>query len=101
MFSGITTVNMDGSYLFHVLLAVLASVSVTEMFAKTDVRKSEYDEEIENVETKEEKKIEYIENPLPLPKKHVRKTMDYAFVPEADQMKYDIAVSDSDDYDLK
>ena len=49
----------------------------------------------------EEKKIEYIENPLPVPKKHIRKTMDYAFVPEASQMKYDIAVSDNDDFDLK
>lgn len=101
VFAGITTVNMDGSYLLHVLLAVLASVSVTEMFANTDVRKSDYDEEIENVEIKEEKKIEYIENPLPIPKKHVRKTMDYAFIPEEEQMKYDIAVSDSDDFDLK
>lgn len=101
VFAGITTVNMDGSYLLHFLLAVLASVSVTEMFASTDVRKSEYDEEIEVVEIKEEKKIEYIDNPLPLPKKHVRKTMDYAFIPEDDQMKYDIAVSDSDDFDLK
>ncbi len=101
VFSGITTENMDGSYLFHVLLAILASVSVTEMFAKTDVRKYEYDEEIKNVEIQEKKKIEYIENPLPLPKKHVRKTMDYAFIPEDAQMKYDVAVSDTDDFDLK
>ncbi len=101
VFSGATTENMDGSYLLHVLLAVLASVSVTEMFAKADVIISEDEEEISKVEIKEEKKVEYIENPLPLPKKHVRKTMDYAFIPEADQMKYDIAVSDTDDFDLK
>lgn len=101
VFAGATTENMDGSYLLHVLLAVLASVSVTEMFAKTDVTISEPDEEIKEVDIIEEKKIEYIENPLPLPKKHVRKTMDYAFIPEDDQMKYDIAVSDSDDFDLK
>lgn len=101
VFSGATTENMDGSYLLHVLLAVLASVSVTEMFAKGDVKNSEKDEEIGNVEANEEKKIEFIENPLPLPKKHVRKTMDYAFIPEDDQMMYDIAVSDTDDFDLK
>jgi len=101
VFSGATTENMDGSYLLHVLFAVLASVSVTEMFAKADVMNSEENEEIGNVEEKEEKKIEFIENPLPLPKKHVRKTMDYAFIPEDDQMKYDIAVSDTDDFDLK
>ena len=101
VFSGATTENMDGSYLLHVLLSVLASVSVTEMFAKADVVISEDEEESYNVETNEEKKIEYIENPLPVPKKHVRKTMDYAFTPDASQMKYDITVSDNDDFDLK
>lgn len=102
VFSGATTENMDGSYLLHILLAILASVSVTEMFAKPDTKiNSEEEEEILEVEIKEEKKIEFIENPLPLPKKHVRKTMDYAFIPDADQMKYDVPVSDNDDFDLK
>ena len=49
----------------------------------------------------ENKKVEYIENPLPVPKKHIRKTMDYAFIPNESQMKYDIQVSDNDDFDLK
>jgi hypothetical protein len=44
--------------------------------------------------------IHYIENPLPLPKKHVKKEMDYQYpVAEAD-MKYDVEVDDADDYDI-
>lgn len=46
-------------------------------------------------------KPRYIENPLPLPKKHVAKEMDYQYdVPEKD-MKYDLFVSDQDDYDIQ
>jgi uncharacterized membrane protein YphA (DoxX/SURF4 family) len=44
--------------------------------------------------------IHYIENPLPLPKKHVKKEMDYQYpVADAD-MKYDVEVDDADDYDI-
>lgn len=55
--------------------------------------------EVENMETKKE--IKLIENPLPLPKKHVKKTMDYRFEPEPEFMKYDIEVKENDDFDLK
>ncbi|MDR2045346.1 MAG: hypothetical protein LBQ15_13530 [Clostridium sp.] len=57
----------------------------------------------EKMEGKAEEKteaIQYIENPLPVPKKHVKKTMDYAFEPEKDQLKYDLAIPDYDDFDL-
>lgn len=51
----------------------------------------------------EEKKqeIHFIENPLPLPKKHVKKTMNYGFEPDNELMKYDIETSDDDDFDLQ
>ena len=57
--------------------------------------------ECSNMENTEKKPIQYIENPLPLPKKHVKKTMDYKFEPEEHLMKYDIEVSDDDDFDLQ
>ncbi len=57
--------------------------------------------ESSNMENAEKKPIQYIENPLPLPKKHVKKTMDYKFEPEEHLMKYDIEVSDDDDFDLQ
>ena len=46
--------------------------------------------------------IKFIENPLPLPKKHVKKEMTYAFEPTKDLMHYDLNNYDvEDDYDLK
>lgn len=48
------------------------------------------------------KPIKFIENPLPLPKKHVKKEMNYAFEPTKDQMHYDLNnYRLDDDYDLK
>lgn len=107
VFFGITTENMNGSYLLTVMLAVMAVVSVTELFYREKLDGNEIDEievesEKEKVDNKEQNpKVEYIENPLPLPKKHIRKTMDYAFVPNEKQMKYDVYVPENDDFDLK
>ena len=64
-------------------------------------------EESASVETVEQqpevpKTIKLIDNPLPLPKKHVKKEMNYAFEPTKDQMHYDLNnYSVDDDYDLK
>ena len=89
---------------------LLASVSVTELFCvdteQEKVVKKEEPEVIdlektpEPTEGEKEKKTRFIENPLPLPKRHARKAMDYAIVPKENEMKYDVSVSDSDDYDI-
>lgn len=51
---------------------------------------------------KDKKQINYIPNPLPLPKKHVKKEMTYAFEPSPDMMHYDYNnYRFDDDYDLK
>lgn len=42
----------------------------------------------------------YLFNPLPLPKKHEKKEMNYAFEPKSDEMEYDFEVNDDDDFDL-
>lgn len=43
---------------------------------------------------------EWLDNPLPVPKRHVKKELDYGFEPSPEQMCYDIAVSDEDDFDI-
>lgn len=43
---------------------------------------------------------EYLENPLPVPKRHIKKEMDYAFEPEPVQMYYEVPVADNDDFDV-
>ena len=54
------------------------------------------------VEREDVKPINYIPNPLPLPKKHVKKEMNYAFEPSPDMMHYDYNnYRFDDDYDLK
>lgn len=51
-------------------------------------------------EKPEEKKKNYIENPLPLPKKHVKKTMNYQTELTPDKMDFDIDIPESDDFDI-
>ena len=48
-----------------------------------------------------ETKTNYIENPLPLPKKHVAHEMDYQYAVEEKDMKYDVEVPEDDDFDLQ
>ncbi len=45
--------------------------------------------------------IEYIENPLPLPPKPVKKGMDFPFDIPAEKLYYDVKVAEDADYDLK
>ena len=43
--------------------------------------------------------IQFIENPLPLPKKHEKKVLDYAVELTDATAEFDIEVADDDDYD--
>ncbi len=53
-------------------------------------------------EKKEEPSANFIPNPLPLPKKHIKKEMNYAFEPPKELMHYDFNnYRAEDDYDLK
>ena len=127
---GIFTEEMNGVVYIFFFSTVLAGLSVRESIAvpaeegfgegtdeeKTIKQTQNEEEKKETVEadkkpeekqdqkepdTKQE--IEYIDNPLPLPKKHVKRVMDYALHSEPDSEKdlggYDIYVSDDDDFD--
>lgn len=65
---------------------------------------TEAPEKLEKSETSEavtaQEAPRYIENPLPLPKKHVKKEMDYQYPVEEKDMKYDIEVPENDDFDI-
>lgn len=63
-----------------------------------DVKEDE-PEQMEEPE-KTEEKPRYFENPLPLPKKHVKREMDYQYPVEEKDMKYDVEVSENDDFDI-
>ncbi len=109
---GITTQNMDGSYLLCLILSTIMSVGITELFCEpeTSVQKSAArEEEVNGLEEQgnreqvrnEQEQVRFIESPLPLPKKKPKQVMDYAYIPKEKEMMYDLLVSDSDDYDIK
>ncbi len=106
---GFTTVSMNGRPLLLLLMCVSGAVSLRELFQTASVKQAkESTADIEVVVDTEESvsvnepipKPRFIENPLPLPKKHVKRTMDYAFVPEVAQMNYDIEITENDDFDV-
>ena len=45
-------------------------------------------------------KSRYLDNPLPVPKRHVKRELEYGFEPEPDQMFYEVPVADDDDFDI-
>ena len=44
--------------------------------------------------------VKYIENPLPPPKPHVRRTFEYAVPITEETMEYDYSVAENDDFDI-
>lgn len=64
------------------------------------VPKVEEREEMAEKKREEPRQVQYIENPLPLPKKHVKKVMDFPIQPEASQMHYDLEVDPGDNFDF-
>ncbi|MCM1064879.1 MAG: glycosyltransferase family 39 protein [Eubacterium sp.] len=54
---------------------------------------------LEAARQQEKPKIEFLENPLPLPKKHEKHIMDYKLDPGKDLGGYDVLVADDDDFD--
>lgn len=46
------------------------------------------------------KKPRFLENPLPLPKKHIKKEMDYDYAVSPEKMHYDVEPAKEDDFEL-
>ena len=46
-----------------------------------------------------ERRVEFLENPLPLPKKHEKRVMDYRLDSDKELGGYDVYVADDDDFD--
>lgn len=112
MFVFFQKTNMDYQILGTMCWSVLAGLGVTSVFQERESRlwhknkekdvdsMTEEDTDIIIEDIEEKPAIQFIENPLPLPKKHVKRTMDYKFHPEEAMMKYDIEIAENDDFDL-
>ncbi len=47
-----------------------------------------------------DRKVQFLENPLPLPKKHVKRVMDYSLPSGAQDDDFDYPVAEDDDFDV-
>ena len=48
----------------------------------------------------EKNKVQYIDNPLPLPKKHRKRVLDYHLEDTGDGEEFDYFVDENDDFDI-
>lgn len=109
----------EGAELFlWLFLAVLAGIGVESVFAadspgrerelqaEEELPVEDLEEDTEQVSAEEEPeasqvpRVQYIENPLPLPKKHQPKILDYHITALPPGDDYDHAVAEEDDFDL-
>ncbi len=109
--------EMNRMYFLTIAVAGFAGSGIQALFTK-DFEFVELESELEfetngDVDVLEEKKdqliveeeqpkkeINYIPNPLPLPKKHVKKSMGYGIEVKTEQMCFDIDISEEDDFDI-
>ncbi|MDL2300763.1 hypothetical protein LJC58_00215 [Lachnospiraceae bacterium OttesenSCG-928-D06] len=105
--------NYQGS-LFLIICSVITGIGIKEGLYKEQISEEmsplvqmegvvmqETTLDKKETEVEAEPKIQFIENPLPLPKKHVKKVMDYGFEPSLEQMKFDVDISSQDDFDIE
>lgn len=126
---GMTTDAMDGGMLLYITASILAGVGICRAISRNkisvgsvwendrleaqlearsrDVRQeseksTECSKKAEEFieEQSERPKVQFIENPLPLPKKHVKKVMDFDYPVEDDMKDFDIDVAENDDFDI-
>jgi hypothetical protein len=109
---GMFTNELNDFPVLFISCAVVAGVSLGQIATPYKKKVSEvntvadvieemgtYEEETTEVENAE-KKIDFIENPLPLPKKHVKRVLDYDIKVDA-ELDFDFTIDENDDYDLK
>lgn len=85
----------------EVIEQINAAAEPIEEVKRVPERKEPEKKESEKHEPEKNEKPRFIENPLPLPKKHVKKEMDYQYVIAEDKMKYDVEVDENDDFDIQ
>lgn len=80
-------------------------ISIVKNVSDINVNEVEIEKSIVTVEPKleipQKPKVKLLDNPLPLPKKHVKKELTYSFEPVDRDMRFDIEIKDNDDFDIK
>lgn len=116
---GYNTEELPAAPFLYLLAAILAGISVEEILrpvGRTETatgKESAEEQDIHPVEKEspEARKrpygaaegdggIQFLENPLPLPKKHVPRKLDYRIQAKEGGDDYDLTVDENDDFDL-
>ena len=122
---GIFTEEMPGFFFLYLAFAVLAGIGFGQCFHTEPVKQEEKtvaeekpdweiliesreeeerraeQQKAEQSEGTKEKKVQFLENPLPLPKKHVKHVMDYSLSSgQKENDDFDISVAEDDDFDI-
>ena len=111
------TRTMDGSLYLYLFLSALAGIGIGDVFTKACLPKATCMEkgqekavkeenmnleknEVEKPKDEEKQEIHFLENPLPLPKKHEPKVLDYKLSDIGEDEDFDILVSEDEDFDF-
>lgn len=115
---GVFTEELPGFFFLYVALALLAGIGFGQCFyAEPAAREKEATGEEEKpdweilMESREdaasekgaaeaEGQVRFLENPLPLPKKHIKRVMDYSLSSVSQEDDFDYPVAEDDDFDI-
>lgn len=101
--------NVGSEAYLYIVFSVLAGVGIEAVFVKETLPEKMSEVEIEEaaeivdetevISKEQPSKIQFLDNPLPVPKKHTPKTLDYRLQGE-DGDQFDLDVSEEDDFDI-
>lgn len=114
---GLFTEEMPGFFFLYLAFVALAGIGFGQCLCAQPVERREMSGEVSEETSKEQTDLEilmegktepesvqngprFLENPLPLPKKHVKRVLDYTLPAPCQDDDYDYPVSDDDDFDI-
>lgn len=100
--TGIATAEIGTRVYMYIAAAVLAAIGTAGVVIREDRPYKVRSEQEETLQENPEKvsQIRYIENPLPLPKKHVRKVLDFDRELQEGMEEFDLDIAEDDDFDI-
>lgn len=104
---GILTEELPAFFSLYLTCAALAGVGMGQCLHVSPAKERETAQE-ENPDfeilmegmPEEKPRVQFLENPLPLPKKHVKRVLDYSLPPAAQDDDFDFPVAEDDDFDI-
>lgn len=108
--TGISATEIGTQIYLYIVSAVLAGIGTAGVVIREDrvqwvVEKQPESSQADNVKNEPESaeelpQVRFIENPLPLPKKHVRKVLDFDRELQEGMEEFDLEIAEDDDFDI-